>query len=62
MINSLGYTIFTSRASEVGKIPPFCRQIVFWSTLDAPREKTVHLRELVTAFKVVLNIIDDIIH
>ena len=61
MINSLGYTIFTSRASEVGKIYPFCKINSYWSTLGAPRGKTVHLRELVHCFKVSANNIVDII-
>ena len=46
VINSLGYTVFTPRASEVDKIQLFCRKTVFLSTLEAPREKTVYLREL----------------
>ena len=63
MINSLGYTVFTPRASEGDKIQPFYRKkIVFWSILEAPREKTVHLRELLMVFKVVINKIVDIIH
>ena len=55
MINSLGYTVFPPRVSEVGKIQPFRRKIVFWSTLDAPSKKTVHLQELVMIYKVVVN-------
>ena len=53
MNNCLGYAVFTPRVSEVGKIQPFCRKnqafrkkIVFWSTLQAPSKKTVHLQEL----------------
>ena len=35
------------------------KKISFWSTLQAPSKKTVHLQELVIIFKVVLiNIID----
>ena len=44
------------------KFSHFLRQNRFWSTLEDPREKTVHLRELVMSFKVVLNNIVDIIH
>ena len=70
MINSLGHTVFTPRVSEVGKIKPFRKKksaisqkkIVFWSTLQAPSKKTVHLQELVVVFKVVVNNIVDIIH
>ena len=29
VINSLGYAVFTQRASEVGKIQPFYRKFVF---------------------------------
>ena len=60
--NSLIYTIFTPRASEVGKMQPFCRRNSFLSNLEAPREKTVYLREWVMLFKVVVNNIVDIIH
>ena len=35
---------------------------MFWSTLKAPGEKTVHLEEFVMIFKVVVNNIVDIIH
>ena len=59
MINSLEYTVFTPRASEVGKIT---EKVVFWLTLEAPREKTVHLWELVMMFKVLVNNIVDIIY
>ena len=63
MINSLGYTVFTPRASEVDKIQPFLRmKIFFWSTLAAPREKLVHLQELDMLSKVVANNIVHIIH
>ena len=37
------------------------KKSVFWSTLEAPSEKTVHLQELVMVFKVVVNNIVDII-
>ena len=37
------------------------KKIVFWSTLEAPSEKTEHLQELVMVFKVVVNNIVDII-
>ena len=37
-------------------------KIVFWSTLAAPSEKTIHIQELVVIFKVVLNNIIDIIY
>ena len=60
--NSLGYTVFTPRASEVGKIQPFRRKIIFWSTLEAPSKKTEYLQELVMTFKVVVNNFVDIIH
>ena len=57
------YTVFTPRASEVGKIQPFCRKkIGFWSNLEAPREKTLHFRELVMVFKVLVNNIVNIIN
>ena len=43
VINSLGFIVFTPRASEVDKIQPFCRKkSFFWSTLEAPRKNTVH--------------------
>ena len=47
---------------EVDKIPLFCRKNHFWSTLEAPSEKTVHLQELLRGFKVVVNNIVDIIY
>ena len=50
MINSLGYTVQL-----------FLRKIVFWSSLEAPSKKTVHLQKLVMVFKVVVNNIVDII-
>ena len=59
MINSIEYTVFTPGASEVGKIT---EKIVFWLTLEAPREKTLYLRELLMIFKVAVNNIVDIIH
>ena len=59
MNNSLEYTVFTPRASEVGKIT---KNIVFWLTLEAHREKTGHIWELVIVFKVVENNIVDIIY
>ena len=62
LLNPLGYTDFIQRASEVCKIQSFCRKNCFWSTLAAPREKTVHPRELVILFKDVGNNIVDIIH
>ena len=62
MINSLEYTVFTSRASKFGKIQLFYRKIVSWLTLKASRVKTVYIQELVRVFKVVVNNIVDIIH
>ena len=62
MINSRGFTVFFPRASEVEKFSNFAEKIVFWSTLEAPTEKTVHFRELVMLLKVVPNNIVDIIH
>ena len=62
MINSLGCALFIPRASKVGKIQPFCRKIVFWSISEAPKEKTVHLREWFMLVKDVVNNIVDIIH
>ena len=44
------------------KISNFAEKIVFWSTLQAPSKKTVHLQELVMVFKVAVNNIVDIIH
>ena len=38
------------------------KKIVFWSALDAPSEKTVHLQELVMIVNVIVNNIVDIIH
>ena len=61
VIKFLGYSVFTPRAYEVGKFNHFAEKIVFRSTLETPREKTVHLRELVMLFKVVVNNIVEII-
>ena len=47
---------------KMAKFSHFAEKIVFWSTLEAPREKMVHLRELVISFKVVVNNIVDIIN
>ena len=47
---------------KLAKFNHLTEKIIFWSTLEAPREKTVHLRELVTLFKVVVDNIVDIIH
>ena len=59
MINSLKYTVFTPRVSKLAKFSHFAEKIVFWSTLEDPSEKAVHLEELVTIFKVVeYNIVD----
>ena len=58
LINSLRYTVFTQRTfSHFAE-----KNRVFLSTLEAPREKTVHLWELVIYLKVVVNFIFDIIH
>ena len=38
------------------------KKSVFWSTLEAPSEKTVHFQELVMIFKVFVNNIVDIIY
>ena len=62
MTNSVGYTVFTPRVSEVGKIQQFRKKLVFWSILEAPSNKTVHLQELVIILKIVVNNIIDIIH
>ena len=62
MINSIGDTVFTQEPLKLTKFSHFAEKIVFWSTLEAPKEKTVHFRELVIVFKVVLNDIVDIIH
>ena len=62
MINSLGCTVFIARVSEVGKIQPYSvEKVVFWSTLEAPSEKTMYLQELVMVFKVINKIVG-IIH
>ena len=58
--NSLGFTVFNPRANEVGHIQSFHIKNRFWSTLEAPKEKTVYLQELVMIFKVVVNNIFDI--
>ena len=42
------------------KFSHFAEKIVFWSTLDAPSEKTVQLQELAMIVKVVVNNIVDI--
>ena len=47
---------------KLAKFSNFDEKMFFWSTLEDPREKTVHLRELVMLFKVVVNNIVDIIH
>ena len=44
------------------KFSHFAEKIVFWSNLEAPSEKTMHIQELVMIFKVVLNNIIDITH
>ena len=38
------------------------KKIIFWSTLKALSEETVHFQELVMGYKVVVNSIIDIIH
>ena len=62
VINSLGCTVFTLRASEIGKIQPFCRKNCFLVNFSVSHRKNVHLWELVMSFKVVINNIVDIIH
>ena len=66
MINSLGYTVFIPRVSEVGKIQPFRRkkslERLLVRNLQALSEKTVHIQELIMIFKDVVNNIVDIIH
>ena len=62
VMNSLGFIVFSPRAAEIGNIQSFCKKIVFLSTLETPREKTVYFRELVNILKVVYIVISDIIH
>ena len=62
MINSLGYTVFTPRISNWQNSVYSQKKIIFWSTLEAPSEKTVQLQELVMVSKVVVNNIFDTIH
>ena len=45
----------------MAKFSHFTENVVFWSTLEAPREKTMQLRELIMLLKVVVNNIFDII-
>ena len=59
MINLLGYTVFTQQPLKLAKFSHFIEKIVFWETLEAPREKTVNLREMIIKNKVVYNVIFD---
>ena len=43
---------------KFGKFKHFAEKFVFWSNLEAPKEKTVYLRKLVMIFKVVNNIVE----
>ena len=56
------YTVFTPRVLKLAKLSHFAEKIGFWSTLDVPIEKTVHLQEWVMIVKNVVNTIVDIIH
>ena len=62
MRNSLGYTVLLKEPLKLAKFSFFAEKIVFWSNAEAPREKTVHLWELVIVLKVVVNNIVGIIH
>ena len=49
-------------ALKLVKFSHFDEKMFFWSTLEAPREKTVYFQELVMMFKVVYIVIFDIIY
>ena len=58
MINLLGYILFSlQQPLKLAKFSHFIEKIVFWETLEAPREKTVHLQELIIKNKVVYNVV-----
>ena len=60
-IHSFHFKSLWSRQNSV-IFRKIAEKIVFWSNLEAPREKTVYLPKFIMKFKIVVNNIVDIIH